>query len=121
MNKFCLLDSVPEAALCSLRIPNIVAGIITINNIMVVFEMLDRERGSHGSCPEILQSLSFTALQIVSVRWEMISTISPVREAAVSSSEADLLRGIDQNNPCSMSHLAIFHARNAHSGHSLPH
>lgn len=44
MNKFCLLDSVPEAALCSLHIANTVAGIITINNIMVVFEMLDRER-----------------------------------------------------------------------------
>lgn len=44
MNKFCLLDSVPEAALCSLQIANTVAGIITINNIMVVFEMLDRER-----------------------------------------------------------------------------
>lgn len=66
---------------------------------MVVFEMLDRERGSHSSCPGILRSLNFTALQIVSMRWEMISTISPVREAAVSSLGADLLRGIDQNNP----------------------
>lgn len=66
---------------------------------MVVLKMLNRETGSHGPCPEILRSLSFTALRIVSVRWEMISTISHVRGAAASSSGADLLWGIDQNNP----------------------
>jgi len=52
---------------------------------------------------------------------ETIGTTSPVREAAVTSSGADLLRGIDQKNSCTTTHLAIFHGRNANSGRSLPH